>query len=84
MFAVLFSLARHFIGFSVCFTWLSHGAVADPRLVALMSLRSDFLGQVQNDEPLFAVHCKIDVPPLRERELNRVIREPAQQLGARF
>src|SRR5262249_38673753 len=39
---------------------------------------------LQNDEPLFAVHRKIDVPPLREAELSRVIREPAKQLSARF
>jgi tetratricopeptide (TPR) repeat protein len=49
-----------------------------------MSMRSDFLGALQNDEPLFAVYRKIDVPPLREAELSRVIREPAQQLSARF
>jgi len=59
-------------------------AIVDPRLVALMSMRSDFLGPLQNDEPLFAVHRKIDVPPLREAELSRVIRQPAQQLSARF
>jgi WD40 repeat protein len=66
------------------FSQLLAQAVADPRLVALMSMRSDFLGALQNDEPLFAVHRKIDVPPLREAELVRVIREPAQQLSARF
>ena len=33
----------------------------------LMSMRSDFLGELQKDEPLFKVHRKIDVPPLRER-----------------
>jgi formylglycine-generating enzyme required for sulfatase activity len=66
------------------FSQLLAQAVADPRLVALMSMRSDFLGALQNDESLFAVHRKIDVPPLREAELIRVIREPAQQLSARF
>ncbi len=66
------------------FSELLAQAIADPRLVALMSMRSDFLGHLQNDEPLFAVHRKIDVPPLREAELSRVIREPAQQLSARF
>jgi hypothetical protein len=30
------------------------------------------------------VYHKIDVPPLREAELSRVIREPARQLSARF
>jgi WD40 repeat protein len=66
------------------FSELLAQAIADPRLVALMSMRSDFLGHLQNDEPLFAVHRKIDVPPLREAELSRVIQEPAQQLSARF
>jgi tetratricopeptide (TPR) repeat protein len=66
------------------FSELLAQAIADPRLVALMSMRSDFLGHLQNDEPLFAVHRKIDVPPLREAELSRVVREPAQQLSARF
>jgi formylglycine-generating enzyme required for sulfatase activity len=66
------------------FSELLAQAVADPRLVALMSMRSDFLGALQNDESLFAVHRKIDVPPLREAELSRVIREPAGQLSARF
>jgi hypothetical protein len=42
--------------------------VADPRLYMLMSMRSDFLGELQKDEPLFKVHRKIDVPPLREAE----------------
>jgi formylglycine-generating enzyme required for sulfatase activity len=66
------------------FSELLADAIADPRLVALMSMRSDFLGHLQSDEPLFAVHRKIDVPPLRETELSRVITEPARQLSARF
>ena len=66
------------------FSQLLAQAVGDPRLVALMSMRSDFLGALQNDEPLFAVHRKIDVPPLRETELRRVVEEPARQLSAHF
>jgi tetratricopeptide (TPR) repeat protein len=66
------------------FSELLADVIADPRLVALMSMRSDFLGHLQSDEPLFAVHRKIDVPPLRETELSRVITEPALQLSARF
>jgi tetratricopeptide (TPR) repeat protein len=66
------------------FSELLAQAIADMRLVALMSMRSDFLGYLQNDEPLFTVHRKIDVPPLRETELSTVIREPALQLSARF
>ena len=30
--------------------------VADPRLYTLMSMRSDFLGELQKDEPLYKVH----------------------------
>ena len=41
---------------------------------ALMSLRSDFLGALQSDEPLFNAHRKIDVPPLREAELRKSCR----------
>jgi hypothetical protein len=58
--------------------------IADPRFRALMSLRSDFLGALQNDEPLFNVHLKIDVPPLREPELCEVVVRPAELLSARF
>jgi len=56
----------------------------DPRLRALMSMRSDFLGALQNDEALFGVHRKIDVPPLREAELRIVVSRPAEMLSAEF
>jgi hypothetical protein len=58
--------------------------VADPRLYMLMSMRTDFLGELQKDEPLFKVHRKIDVPPLREAELREVVSRPAELLSARF
>ena len=58
--------------------------VADPRLHMLMSMRSDFLGELQKDEPLFKVHRQIDVPPLREAELREVVSRPAELLSARF
>jgi formylglycine-generating enzyme required for sulfatase activity len=58
--------------------------VADPRLYMLMSMRADFLGELQKDEALFKVHRKIDVPPLRETELRMVVRRPAELLSARF
>jgi formylglycine-generating enzyme required for sulfatase activity len=58
--------------------------VADPRLYMLMSMRADFLGELQKDEPLYRVHRKIDVPPLREAELHRVVSRPAELLSARF
>jgi len=58
--------------------------VADPRLYLLMSMRTDFLGELQKDEPLFKVHRKIDVPPLREAKLREVVSRPADLLSARF
>lgn len=58
--------------------------VADTRLYMLMSMRSDFLGDLQKDEPLFKVHRKIDVPPLREAELHEVVSRPAELVSARF
>ncbi len=58
--------------------------LGDPRLHALMSLRADFSGALQNDEPLFEVHQQINVPPLREAHLREVISRPAELLSARF
>jgi TIR domain len=62
---------------------IAHG-VADPRLYVLMSMRSDFLGELQKDEPLYKVRLQIDVPPLREAELRVVVGRPAALLSARF
>jgi formylglycine-generating enzyme required for sulfatase activity len=58
--------------------------VADRRLYMLISMRTDFLGELQKDEPLFKVHRKIDVPPLREAELREIVSRPAELLSARF
>jgi formylglycine-generating enzyme required for sulfatase activity len=58
--------------------------VADPRLYTLMSMRADFLGELQKDEPLYQAHRKIDVPPLRAAELREVVSRPAELLSARF
>jgi formylglycine-generating enzyme required for sulfatase activity len=62
---------------------LAHG-LGDPRLRALMSLRSDFLGALQGDEPLFDTRHQIDVPPLREAQLREVVSRPPALLSARF
>jgi formylglycine-generating enzyme required for sulfatase activity len=62
---------------------LAQGLV-DQRLRALMSLRADFLGDLQRDEALYKAHCKVDVPPLREAELRQVVSRPAEILSARF
>jgi membrane protease YdiL (CAAX protease family) len=62
---------------------LAHG-LSDPRLRALMSVRADFSGALQNDQPLFAAYHRIDVTPLREPQLREVVTQPANLLGARF
>jgi formylglycine-generating enzyme required for sulfatase activity len=66
------------------FSELIAQGVVDSRLYMLMSMRADFLGELQKDESLFKVHQKIDVPPLRETELRMVVRRPAELLSARF
>jgi formylglycine-generating enzyme required for sulfatase activity len=66
------------------FSELLAQALPDPRLRAIMSMRSDFLGHLQRDTPLFQARQQIDVPPLGERELREIISRPAQLLGARF
>jgi formylglycine-generating enzyme required for sulfatase activity len=58
--------------------------VADPRLYILMSMRTDFLGELQKDEALYKVRRQIDVPPLWEAELREVVSRPAELLSARF
>src|SRR5262249_4040486 len=58
--------------------------LGDSRLRAMMSLRSDFFGDLQKDEPLYAAHRQINVPPLREAQLGEVVSRPAALLSARF
>jgi formylglycine-generating enzyme required for sulfatase activity len=62
---------------------IAQGA-AEPRSYMLMSMRADFLGELQKDEALYKVHQKIDVPPLREVELREIVSRPAQLLSAQF
>jgi len=66
------------------FSELLAQGVGDPRLRMLMSLRADFFGELQKDEPLYGVHRQINVPPLREAELQQVVSKPATTLAARF
>jgi hypothetical protein len=66
------------------FSELLAQALPDPRLRVMISLRSDFLGHLQSDQPLFNARQQIDVPPLREAELREVVSRPAQLFGARF
>jgi len=62
---------------------LAHG-LADRRVRAFMSIRSDFLGALQADDSLFDARRQIDVPPLREWQLREVVSRPAALLSARF
>ena len=66
------------------FSALLSVGITDPRLRAIMSLRSDFFGALQSDESLYAAHRQINVPPLREAELREVVSRPAELLSARF
>ena len=50
----------------------------------MMSMRSDLLGHLQNEEALFKARQQIDVPPLREAALREIVSRPAQLLSARF
>jgi hypothetical protein len=67
-----------------CFSELLAAGMSHPRLFSLVSMRADFLGELQKDEPLYRVHRKIDVPPLRKTELREVVSRPARLLSARF
>jgi hypothetical protein len=66
------------------FSELIAQALPDPRLHIMMSMRSDFLGHLQNDEALFKARQQIDIPPLREEALREIVGRPAQLLSARF
>jgi formylglycine-generating enzyme required for sulfatase activity len=67
-----------------CFSKIVAAGLSDPRFHALMSLRADFFGELLNDEPLYAVHRLVKVPPLRKDELLEIVSKPAQLLSARF
>jgi formylglycine-generating enzyme required for sulfatase activity len=58
--------------------------LGDPRLRAMISMRADFFGDLQKDEPLYMAHRQINVPPLREAQLREVVSRPAALLSARF
>jgi formylglycine-generating enzyme required for sulfatase activity len=66
------------------FSELTAAALGDPRLRVMMSMRSDFLGRLQNDAPLFNARRQIDVPPLREDALREVVSRPSELLSAPF
>jgi hypothetical protein len=58
--------------------------LGDNRLRAMMSMRSDFFGELQKDEALYGAHWQVNVPPLREPQLREVVSRPAELLSARF
>jgi hypothetical protein len=58
--------------------------IGEGRLRAMMSLRADFFGELQKDEPLHDVSQRIEVPPVREAQLREVVSGPAELLSARF
>ena len=66
------------------FSELLARALPDARLRTMMSMRSDFLGSLQNDTLLFKARWHVDVPPLGEDELRDVVSRPARLLAARF
>jgi formylglycine-generating enzyme required for sulfatase activity len=66
------------------FSTILADGLADHRLRAMMSMRADFYGELQGDEPLYSVHRLINIPPMREAELRDVVRRPAELLSARF
>jgi len=66
------------------FSELLAGGLGNSRLLAMMSLRADFVGELQNDARLYECHLQVNVPPLRQEQLGEVVRLPAERLGARF
>jgi formylglycine-generating enzyme required for sulfatase activity len=67
-----------------CFSKIVAEALREQRLRAIMSLRADFFGELLKDEPLQDVSRKIEVPPLRQAQLQHVVSQPAKILSARF
>lgn len=66
------------------FSELIAEAAAQRDIVLLSSIRSDYYGRLQDNEVLFAVTDRVDVPPLNREQIERVIREPTVRLGVRF
>jgi formylglycine-generating enzyme required for sulfatase activity len=66
------------------FSELLKQSISDARVHVLMSMRSDFLGELQKDEPLYSVHRQVNVPPMREQALRELVSRPAELLSARF
>ena len=75
-----------------CFSELLAEAALNERLVVLMSARSDFLGQLQDDKrtsdahpaKIFDAHERLEILKLSDIGLQQVITRPAELLGVRF
>jgi formylglycine-generating enzyme required for sulfatase activity len=67
-----------------CFSEILSGGLGESRLRGMMSMRADFFGELQKDQPLDDVSRKIEVKPLREAQLLEVVSRPAELLSARF
>jgi WD40 repeat protein len=66
------------------FSSLLADAAEDETFSILMSLRSDFYQDFQNDDAIFGLSKKFDVRPLTRDVLIDAIRKPAEVLGASF
>ena len=63
---------------------LINRALSDDRFLVLLSMRSNYYGYLQADEKLFSRAVRIDVPPLNEDNLRKVLTEPAKLFGVTF
>ena len=66
------------------FSELLKQVIDDKRIHGMMSMRSDFLGELQKDEALYSAHRQINVPPMRRDALFELVSKPAELLSARF
>lgn len=66
------------------FSFILAQALSQPRFRALMSLRADFIGELQKDQALFDGHRQINLPPLRLEGLRKIVNRPAELLAAKF
>ena len=66
------------------FSTLLAEALPDKRLLFFASLRADYFDRLQADQPLFAGHAHVNVPPLDPGRLHEVVRAPARALDVAF
>ena len=66
------------------FSELLAQAASDKRLAAFASLRGDYFDKLQLDRPLFDVYEHVNLHPLTDDGLTKVVCEPAAALGVSF